>query len=76
LTLLRGASAPPSLPGQRNRGRFRIVGTDRPAEWRTENGAVVVDIPGSFVPGDATVVKFAWEGPAEEPASGFYTDII
>ncbi|MFW6292021.1 MAG: alpha-L-fucosidase [Spirochaetota bacterium] len=62
----------------RDRDRFvvRILGTDRPAEWRTENGAVVVDIPGSFVPGDAMVVKLAWEGPAEEPASGFYTDII
>lgn len=62
----------------RDEDRFtvRFIGTDRPADWRTENGAVVVDIPGSFVPGDATVVKFAWEGPAEEPASGFYTDII
>lgn len=53
-----------------------LLGCDRPVSWRSEGGRVVIDLPGSFVAGDVTVVRFAWRRSPEPPASGFYTDLI
>ena len=53
----------------------RILGCERPVNWQTTDDGVSLDIPGSFVPGEAMVVKFAWE-PVAQPSSGFYTDVI
>ena len=62
----------------RDEDRFvvRILGCERPPDWRVEDGRVVVDVPGSFIASDAIVVQFAWQPRAQRPASNFYTDLI
>lgn len=54
----------------------RLLGSDREVDWHMEGDAVIVDIPGSFVPTDAPVVKFSWERAGERRPANFYTDVI
>ena len=48
--------------GQRE---FKLVATvleaDREVEWRRSDKGIRVDIPGSFVPEDAMVIRFRWQ---------------
>ncbi|MFP4113151.1 MAG: alpha-L-fucosidase [Spirochaetota bacterium] len=54
----------------------RLIGSERSIEWRREADAVVVDVPGSFVPPVATVIEFAWRAHRERATADFYTDVI
>jgi alpha-L-fucosidase len=73
---LRRIPRPKERKGEEYRLVVRLIGCERPVEWREERGGVVVDVPGSFVPPDATVVKLAWQRVERSPQSGFYTDVI
>ncbi len=53
-----------------------VLGLEREIRWREEARSVVVDLPGSFVPAEAIVVRFAWRTASDRPASSFYTDLI
>lgn len=54
----------------------RVLGLEREIQWREEARSVIVDLPGSFVPAEAIVVKFAWRAAADRAASSFYTDLV
>lgn len=71
---------PADVPQTRERGSEQqfdvtILGSERVIEWSVSNGRTIVNIPGSFRPTEAMVVKLAWYGP-ERKADPFYTDII
>ena len=54
-----------------------LVGYDYPVESSVSRESVSVNIPGSYIPGAATVVKIAWEPPVKAARSaGFFTDVV
>ncbi len=55
--------------------QVRLVGHAEPVDWREEGKGVVIDIPGSFIPDAAIVVKFAWRD-GDRRIDRFYTDVI
>jgi alpha-L-fucosidase len=56
--------------------QVRLLGHEGSVEWREAGKSVVIDIPGSFIPDAAIVVKFAWRDTPESRTDRFYTDLI
>ena len=73
---LRKIPRPRRPRGEEDEFVVRLLGTDRDVEWRIEDDALLIDIPGSYIQSDAPVVKFSWEPVREKRGRGFYTDVI